>query len=118
MWFSWRQKHLKPTWGNFIFNILVPGIFILYFLINEHSFVQNFRNQFEIMLTGEYMFLLMHMTFVYYVLPIMWFFEFFIFAKVSIPGIKIQRDLFVLLSNSMFIILTIVTLMILLVETT
>ena len=116
MRFPWRKKHLRPTWGNFIFSIIIPGIFILYFVINEHSFVQNFRNQFEIMLAGEYIFLILHMTFTYYVLPIMWFFEFFLFAEINVPGINIQRDFFVLISNGMFVVLTIVTLMILMVE--
>lgn len=116
MWFPWRKKHLRPTWGNFIFSIIIPGIFIFYFAMTEHSFVQNFRNQFEIMLAGEYIFLIMHMTFTYYVLPIMWFFEFFLFAEINIPGVSIQRDIFVLLSNSMYVFIVIIALMKILTE--
>lgn len=116
MWFPWRKKLLRPTWGNFIYHILFPGVFILYFVLTEPNFCQSFKDQFEIMMFGEYFYLIIHMTFVYYILPIVWFFELFVFARVAIPGVEIQRDIFVLLSNGMFTALVIMTLMKLLVE--
>ena len=116
MWFPWRKKRLKPTWGNFIQHILFPGVFILYLVLTEADFCQNFRDQFEIMLSGEYLYLFFHMAFVYFILPVMWFYELFIFLRVTMPGVKMQRDLFAFLSNGMYVVLVIITLMKLLVE--
>ena len=111
MWIPWRKKHLKPTWGNLIFSIIIPGIFIFYFVITEHSFVQNFKDEFEIMMFGEYFFLITHMAFVYYILPVTWFFELFIFMRVAIPDVEIQRTFFGFLSNSMYVFIVVMALM-------
>ena len=116
MWFPWKKKLLRPTWGNFIYHILFPGVFILYFVLTEARFCENFRDEAGVMMIGEYFYLIVHMAFVYYILPIVWFFELFAFARVIIPGAEIQRDIFVLLSNGMFTVLVIMTIMKLLVE--
>ena len=91
-------------------------MFILYFVLTEPAFCESFRNEVKFMMFGEYLYLVIHMAVVYYVLPIVWFFELFTFARVAVPGVEIQRDIFVLLSNGMFTVLVIMTLMKLLVE--
>jgi hypothetical protein len=76
---SKKHSH-RPTWGNLIFDIIIPGIITFYLVSTEHAFIESFNEEMEILLYGEMLFLGFHTILTYFILPAIWFVDLMLFT--------------------------------------
>lgn len=105
-------RHIKINIKNTLSYVLIPGIIIYYFISTEKAFIEAFQAQFDIMGLGEMLFMLFHAGLVYFIAPLLWILNFFLFFRFVFARsitYRVQVELASMIANFSYGILFIMT---------
>jgi hypothetical protein len=105
MWIPFKKHSHRPTWGNLIFDIIIPGIITFYLVSTEHAFIESFNEEMEILLYGEMLFLGFHTILTYFILPAIWFVDLMLFTGRFYLGTEIHHDILHVLASILYVLI-------------